>query len=54
VIELLTVNRLCDPQSELGIHQRWYATTAMDVLLGTDDAVAAKERLYSSAKSGAR
>jgi hypothetical protein len=24
VIELLTVNRLCDPESELGVHQRWY------------------------------
>lgn len=46
VIELLTVNRLCDPQSELGIHQRWFGTTAMDVILGTDDAVAAKDRLY--------
>jgi transposase len=46
VIELLTVNRLCDPQSELGVHQRWYGTTAMDVVLGTEDAVAAKDRLY--------
>jgi transposase len=46
VIELLAVNRLCDPQSELGIHQRWFGTTAMDVILGTDDAVAAKDRLY--------
>jgi transposase len=46
VIELLTVNRLCDPESELGVHQRWYGTTAMDVVLGTEDAVAAKDRLY--------
>jgi hypothetical protein len=23
VIELLTVNRLCEPESELGVHQRW-------------------------------
>jgi hypothetical protein len=46
VIELLTVNRLCDPQSELGVHRRWYGTTAMDLVLGTDDAVAAKDRLY--------
>jgi transposase len=46
VIELLAVNRLIDPESELGIHQRWYGTTAMDVILGTDDAVAAKDRLY--------
>jgi transposase len=46
VIELLAVNRLIAPESELGVHQRWYATTAMDVVLGTDDAVAAKDRLY--------
>lgn len=46
VIELLAVNRLCDPESELGVHQRWYGTTAMDVVLGTEDAVAAKDRLY--------
>src|SRR4029077_6070921 len=46
VIELLAVNRLVTPESELGVHQRWYATTAMDVVLGTDDAVAAKDRLY--------
>jgi transposase len=46
VIELLAVNRLCDPQSELGVHQRWFGTTAMDVVLGADDAVAAKDRRY--------
>jgi transposase len=46
VIELLTVNRLCDPQSELGVHQRWFSTSAMDVLLDVDDAVASKDRLY--------
>jgi hypothetical protein len=46
VIELLAVNRLIAAESELGVHQRWYATTAMDVVLGTDDAVAAKDRLY--------
>jgi hypothetical protein len=46
VIELLAVNRLCDPQSELGVHQRWFGATAMDMLLGTDEAVAAKDRLY--------
>jgi hypothetical protein len=34
VIELLAVNRLIAPESELGVHQRWYATTAMDVVLG--------------------
>jgi transposase len=46
VIELLAVNRLCEPEGELGVHQRWYGTTAMDVVLGTEDPVAAKDRLY--------
>jgi hypothetical protein len=46
VIVLLAVNRLVAPESELGVHQRWYTTTAMDVVLGTEDAVAAKDRLY--------
>lgn len=46
VIELLVLNRLVAPESELGVHQRWYATTAMDVEWGTEDAVAAKDRLY--------
>jgi hypothetical protein len=46
VIELLAVNRLCDPQSELGVHQRWFGSTAMDTILGTEEAVAAKDRLY--------
>jgi transposase len=46
VIELLSINRLIEPESELGVHQRWYGSTAMNVVLGTDDAVAAKDRLY--------
>ena len=46
VIELLALNRLCEPQSELGVHQRWFSATAMDTILGTGDAVAAKDRLY--------
>jgi hypothetical protein len=46
VLELLAVNRLCDPQSELGVHQRWFGSTAMEVILGTEAAVAAKDRLY--------
>ena len=46
VLELLAVNRLCDPESEFGVHQRWFGSTAMDLILGTDAAVAAKDRLY--------
>jgi hypothetical protein len=46
VLELLAVNRLCEPQSELGVHQRWFGSTAMDLILDTEEAVAAKDRLY--------
>lgn len=46
VLELLAVNRLCAPGSELSVHERWFAKTAMDFLLGCDEAVAGKDRLY--------
>lgn len=46
VMELLTVNRLCAPGSELSIHERWFGQTAMDFLLGCDESVAGKDRLY--------
>jgi transposase len=46
VVELLAVNRLCDPRSELYIHEKWFPQTAMDVLLDCDASVAEKDRLY--------
>jgi len=46
VLELLAVNRLLAPRSELYVHEKWFAQTAMDVLLDTDAAVAGKDRLY--------
>ncbi len=46
VVELLAVNRLCEPSSELSIHEKWFPRTAMDVLLDCDAAVADKDRLY--------
>jgi hypothetical protein len=46
VVELLVVNRLCDPRSELFIHEKWFAQTAMDLLLDCTAAVAEKDRLY--------
>ena len=46
VLRLLAVNRLLDPGSEFRVHRQWYLTTAMDTLLGTDFAVAEKDRLY--------
>jgi transposase len=46
VLQLLVVNRLLDPGSEFRVHRQWYLTTALDALLGTDFAVAEKNRLY--------
>ena len=46
VLQLLVVNRLLDPGSEFRVHRQWYLNSAMDALLGTDFAVAEKDRLY--------
>jgi hypothetical protein len=46
VLELLALNRLLDPRSELFIHEKWFPQTALDVLLDCDFAVAEKDRLY--------
>src|SRR6201981_2064717 len=46
VLQLLVVSRLLDPGSEFRVHRQWYLTTAMDALLGSDFAVAEKDRLY--------
>jgi transposase len=46
VVQLLAVKRLCAPGSELSIHERWFSRTAMDFLLGCDEAVAGKDCLY--------
>ncbi|PYJ54013.1 MAG: IS1634 family transposase [Verrucomicrobia bacterium] len=46
VVELLVVNRLCAPRSELSVHEKWFAQTAMDLLLDSDGSVAEKDRLY--------
>jgi len=46
VLELLVVNRLSEPGSELGAHQRWFPKTAMDFLLDAGVSVAEKDRLY--------
>jgi len=46
VVELLAVNRLCAPGSELSVHEKWYPRTAMDVLLDCGEAVGERNRLY--------
>jgi hypothetical protein len=46
VLQVLAVNRLCDPMTEFAVHRRWFLASAMDELLGVDFAAAAKDRLY--------
>lgn len=46
VLQVLAVNRLCQPMTEFAVHRRWFLGSAMDELLGVDFAVAAKDRLY--------
>lgn len=46
VLQLLAVNRLCQPGSELSVHRQWFLSSAMDELLDCDFAVAEKDRLY--------
>jgi transposase len=46
VLQLLVVNRLIDPGSELRVHRQWFLQSAMDELLEVDFAAAGKDRLY--------
>lgn len=46
VLEVLVANRLIDPGSEWRLHRHWYSNTAMGDLLGEDDALSAKDKLY--------
>jgi transposase len=46
VLQLEVVNCLLEPGSDYRLHRQWYVDTAMDALLETDFAVAAKDRLY--------
>jgi hypothetical protein len=46
VLQLLAVNRLIDPGSELRLHRQWFLRSAMDELLAVDFAAAGKDRLY--------
>jgi transposase len=46
VLQLEVVNCLLDPGSEYRLHRQWFVDSAMDELLETDFAVAAKDRLY--------
>ena len=45
IVELLAVNRLIAPRSDLSIHEKWFPQTAMAGLLDSDERVAEKDRL---------
>jgi hypothetical protein len=40
------INRLCQPCSEFALAEHWYASTALEELLGVPDALVTKDRLY--------
>ena len=46
VAALMAINRLCAPGSELAIEQRWLPSTALDDLLGVEEAKINDTRLY--------
>ena len=43
---VLAINRLCAPDSELAIEERWYPSTALDDLLGIEEDKINDTRLY--------
>ena len=46
VAALLAINRMCAPGSELAVEQRWFPSTALDDLLGVEEAKINDTRLY--------
>ena len=46
VVAIEVINRLCQPCSEFALAEHWYASTALDDLLGIPDEVVTKDRLY--------
>src|ERR1700732_737278 len=46
IAAVLAINRLCAPGSELAIEERWYPSTALDDLLGSEEGKINDTRLY--------
>src|ERR1700675_3424260 len=46
VVAIEVINRLCQPCSEFALAEHWYASTALEELLGVPDALITKDRLY--------
>jgi transposase len=46
IVAIEVINRLCQPGSEFALAEHWYASTALDDLLGIPDEAVTKDRLY--------
>jgi transposase len=46
VVAVEVINRLCGPCSEFALAEHWYASTALEDLLGVPDSAVTKDRLY--------
>jgi transposase len=46
VVAIEVINRLCAPCSEFALAEHWYASTALEDLLGVPDDAITKDRLY--------
>jgi hypothetical protein len=46
IVAIEVINRLCGPCSEFALAEHWYASTALEDLLGVPDSVVTKDRLY--------
>src|SRR5213078_3377205 len=46
VVAIEVINRLCQPCSEFALAEHWYASTALQELLGVPDDLVTKDRLY--------
>jgi transposase len=46
IVAIEVINRLCQPCSEFALAEHWYASTALEDLLGVPDQAVTKDRLY--------
>src|SRR5271156_6528146 len=46
IVAIEVINRLCQPCSEFALAEHWYASTALEDLLGVPDSAVTKDRLY--------
>jgi transposase len=46
IVAIEVINRLCAPCSEFALAEHWYASTALEDLLGVPDSAVTKDRLY--------